>query len=116
MTSGRLARFSRARSTSNRAEMLAQWHPINLQRPKMRPSAQFAQQTAQTPPSWGVREIPNAEVRELGRMRSRMDLARISNGLLRLCDDSQRLSRSEACSPAPAVFLVPTPCHRGSGC
>ena len=49
-----------------------------------------ARNNARSPrPSWGVREIENAEVRALGRVGSGMDLARIWNGLLQLCDDSE---------------------------
>ena len=53
-----------------------------------------------------MREIENAEVRALGRMGSGMDLARIWNGLLQLCNDQpdgSGISRGQATSGSEFV-------------
>ena len=71
----------------------------------------FAQLTAQTPPSWGVREIENAEVGALGRVGSGMDLARIWNGLLQLCDDLSAFVEVRGLI-APVSGSTASPAHR----
>ena len=78
--------------------------PASLKSAKMRSSAQFAQQTAHGPPSWGVRELENAKVRALGRVGSGMDLARIWNGLLQLCDDLSAFAEVRALLPSPVLL------------
>ena len=51
-----------------------------------------------------MREIENAEVRALSRVGSGTDLARIWNGLLRLCDDLSAFAEVRALLPGTVIL------------
>ena len=51
-----------------------------------------------------MRELENAEVRASGRVGSGMDLARIWNGLLQLCDDLSAFAEVRALLPSPVLL------------